>query len=693
MADIRHLLDKIRKAIYGKEVRGSLADGLEAVNNEVEDATEVAVNVEQRQDAVEQQFDDVLNEWTGDKPISNEETIAARTNRNTGENWTTIGERMDEENKNVTEQLAKIEYNAEKFGVASDGVTDDTQAVKNAINNLSEGDILKFNSGTVRLTSDIPIDKRIIIRGSGMNGERTVLEFDGCSGLILRDGQIHLEDIYISGVNKPEFNFENGEYGTIGIKNEFSPNYESGGTTGNNVRIRGFNIGLSMFPEGDLIPNSTKWAGAYRELFNFDIRYNDIGVLALDGATHNKFYGGNISANYIHGVYADAQNSFYNNLEFIGVSMEGNGEEPVYTSDHNKSWGVYCGVNTYLNFTNSYFEKSSVFADEGGTVILNSTYAHFNSPMFGRGTIVDNGIGHRRSFSYPFDLLNRVAVIGMEARSLSGNSPILNLKSNDYGEKRLRLPIIRPESLPAKSLRKIKLSFSLKINSGIESPDFGIKPLFRIRTRNTGDTSATYRMLPIDVFQPKNELGKWQNYTVFYFPRKSDGYLDGNELLTIVESNIYFTNSRNDGNADYSTDNLDIDIANVTTTLYTDTEFAVNDDLLHFSQIYKEQEVISGTVFHNYPDEESIEIKKNSFGQVSIRGNAYYRDTTTDRLIATLPPEARPRQRTVIPAYFTSTNETGNLILHENGELKTSNSPVFSKAPTGLLFNSIINID
>lgn len=107
MAKIQHLLDKIRTAIYGKEVRGSLADGLEAINKETEDATEVAVNVEQRQDAVEQQFDDVLNEWTSDKPISNEETIAARTNRETGENHQTLGQRLDAENKKVTAQLAE----------------------------------------------------------------------------------------------------------------------------------------------------------------------------------------------------------------------------------------------------------------------------------------------------------------------------------------------------------------------------------------------------------------------------------------------------------------------------------------------------------------------------------------------------------------------------------------------------------
>lgn len=106
MADIRHLLDKIRKAIYGKEVRGSLADGLEAVNNEVEDATEVAVNVEQRQDAVEQQFDTLLSEWSDDKPIDNAETIAARTNTKESKTYENLGKRLDEEYGKVTEQLA-----------------------------------------------------------------------------------------------------------------------------------------------------------------------------------------------------------------------------------------------------------------------------------------------------------------------------------------------------------------------------------------------------------------------------------------------------------------------------------------------------------------------------------------------------------------------------------------------------------
>src|SRR5690625_6162044 len=82
MADIKKHTDKIRKAIYGKEVRGALADGIEAINDEVEDNTEVAVNVEQRQDAIEQQFDDLQQNYTEDSP-SDAEIVAARTNTKT----------------------------------------------------------------------------------------------------------------------------------------------------------------------------------------------------------------------------------------------------------------------------------------------------------------------------------------------------------------------------------------------------------------------------------------------------------------------------------------------------------------------------------------------------------------------------------------------------------------------------------
>src|SRR5690625_2545375 len=108
MADIKKHTDKIRKAIYGKEVRGALADGIEAINNEVEDNTEIAVNVEQRQDAVEQQFDDLQQNYTEGSP-STAEIVAARTNAKTNKNYNTIGRRLDDEYGNITQQLADTE--------------------------------------------------------------------------------------------------------------------------------------------------------------------------------------------------------------------------------------------------------------------------------------------------------------------------------------------------------------------------------------------------------------------------------------------------------------------------------------------------------------------------------------------------------------------------------------------------------
>ena len=53
MANISSILRKIREAIYGQEVRGSLADGLEAVNNETIAATNLSNQTKERQNTLE----------------------------------------------------------------------------------------------------------------------------------------------------------------------------------------------------------------------------------------------------------------------------------------------------------------------------------------------------------------------------------------------------------------------------------------------------------------------------------------------------------------------------------------------------------------------------------------------------------------------------------------------------------------
>lgn len=105
MANISEYISKIRTAIYGKDVRGSLADGLDAVNKETEAATALTQETEQRQTSIEKQFDDQIANMTLADP-SSAELVAGRTNVNTGKSYDTIGRRLDAEHADVTAQLA-----------------------------------------------------------------------------------------------------------------------------------------------------------------------------------------------------------------------------------------------------------------------------------------------------------------------------------------------------------------------------------------------------------------------------------------------------------------------------------------------------------------------------------------------------------------------------------------------------------
>ena len=106
MANIKKFTDLIRRAIEGKEVRGSLADGLDAINKETENATDLTIDTERRQTSLEQQFTDVIKNDSVPNP-SNLETVASRTNTNAGKNYGTLGKRLDAENKEVTQRLAE----------------------------------------------------------------------------------------------------------------------------------------------------------------------------------------------------------------------------------------------------------------------------------------------------------------------------------------------------------------------------------------------------------------------------------------------------------------------------------------------------------------------------------------------------------------------------------------------------------
>lgn len=96
--NIQQKADYIRTRKQGSGVRESLASGLEAMSSDV-------VENKSRQNAVEDQFQQVIDETTGKDVISAPEIIAARNNE------ANLKARLDKENQEVTAQLAQTEHN------------------------------------------------------------------------------------------------------------------------------------------------------------------------------------------------------------------------------------------------------------------------------------------------------------------------------------------------------------------------------------------------------------------------------------------------------------------------------------------------------------------------------------------------------------------------------------------------------
>lgn len=154
---IKSLANDIRTKIKGKEVRESLARGIEEAGNIADESNSRSKDTESRQGVVETQFDNVLAEWSDDKPVDNAETIAGRTNRKTGKSYSTIGKRLDEEKDETTTSIIQstghgVLETGELYGdlrVASRATPNMTVNVYGGTVHMPNGEKYTFNSPTV----------------------------------------------------------------------------------------------------------------------------------------------------------------------------------------------------------------------------------------------------------------------------------------------------------------------------------------------------------------------------------------------------------------------------------------------------------------------------------------------------------------------------------------------------------------
>ena len=328
MADIKPFLNKIKTAVFGKDVRGSLHDGLEAVNKETEDATALSKDTERRQGAVEHQFDDVLSGWSDDKPIDNEETIASRTNRETGENYTTLGNRLDtEHNKISTDIKDEIERTQREFSergvnikwfehlkIAVNGGYDWTPAIQAAIDELEEGQELFIPAGSYYASNlSIKLDE-ITFRCNGF-----IVQFKNALGPLFEIGDSTKPNFRIKGnlnIKQQERNWLNA---TIGVKlvnmNEANLNIMARDFT-HNIVLAGYDNGCAY---NNITP--TLCLNAHK-----NIAFETKGT---GWVNENKFYGGrfgwntNITETDRYHIYIP--DTTMNNNSFFGPSFEGRG--------------------------------------------------------------------------------------------------------------------------------------------------------------------------------------------------------------------------------------------------------------------------------------------------------------------------------------------------------------------------------
>lgn len=77
MANIKEYLDNILNAIFGKDVRQSIHDGIKAINEEVTESIETSQNTKNRQDLLEQKYNEQIENIASSEP-QNAEIVDAR---------------------------------------------------------------------------------------------------------------------------------------------------------------------------------------------------------------------------------------------------------------------------------------------------------------------------------------------------------------------------------------------------------------------------------------------------------------------------------------------------------------------------------------------------------------------------------------------------------------------------------------
>ena len=310
MADIKTHLNNIKGALFGKDVRTSIYDGIDAINKEVEGTTK-------RQIDLESTFDELIINAGN----SNAEIVDARV-KNDGTSYSKLGDRLNEidsqlshsENSIILNPVSKLKnvYDAK----CVNGNTDNTVAIQRFINDLElsgengKGGIIQLPPGEIRIDGLIfkaynyfkSYNNRLIIRGSGI--QSTTLICDDDSNDMFIDFQGYYDN---NGVNRRQcanISFQDLKVKCTSSKDKVAFNYNVTQYCDlTNVWIEGFKGGALKFVD------------------SYDSNYYNVNIIECGNATDESNYAPAIG---IYGNYDCSNALHFTNcrLEFLPIFIE-----------------------------------------------------------------------------------------------------------------------------------------------------------------------------------------------------------------------------------------------------------------------------------------------------------------------------------------------------------------------------------
>src|SRR5690606_29337488 len=118
MADIKKELNAIKNAVYGREVRSSIHDGIKKINDEAENAADLSESAKHQVENIQQQVNQLVVE--GDSSV---EAAQARVDAE-GKSYPTLKARLDAKETEFSSQLAQRAISTSSFPRLADEVDD-----------------------------------------------------------------------------------------------------------------------------------------------------------------------------------------------------------------------------------------------------------------------------------------------------------------------------------------------------------------------------------------------------------------------------------------------------------------------------------------------------------------------------------------------------------------------------------------